>query len=85
MAADPNTAPSPREMRECADMFPDYPDVRRCLDGGAAEIERLRLALEDVYAAQPIWNGGIAKHRPEYLYGFIEELREIAREGLKNG
>lgn len=51
----------------------------------AAEIERLRSVLEDICATQMVWNGGIAKHRPEYLYGFIEELREIAREGLKNG
>ncbi len=49
----------------------------------ATEIERLRQALYDICAAQPLWNGGIARHKPEYLYGFIEELRDIAREALK--
>jgi hypothetical protein len=71
-----STDPKTDEPRGC-------PTPGAC--SAASEIKRLRSALEDVCAAQPIWNGGIAKHRPEYLYGFIEELREIAREGLKNG
>lgn len=48
-----------------------------------AEIMRLRQALYDVAAMHPAWNGGIAPHRPRYLYDFIDELKEVAREALK--
>jgi formate-dependent nitrite reductase cytochrome c552 subunit len=56
--------------------------VREAADAIAAleaENARLRVALEDISQSQPLWNGGVALHTREYLYGYLEELRMIAR------
>lgn len=49
------------------------------------EIERLRMALNDIAVAQMLWNGGVARHKPDRLIDFIQELQEIAARALIDG
>ena len=46
--------------------------------------EKYKLALEDILGMQVIWNGGIVRPSREQLVSLIEQMRETAREALKD-
>jgi len=48
------------------------------------EIERLRQVLDDIASARMLWHGGIGRPPYEQVAGLVQDMKEMARESLKN-
>ena len=49
----------------------------------AREVLRLRLALDDISSAQPIWWGGVGRVPWESLRSLVDQMRATANEALQ--
>lgn len=63
-------------------------EPRGCPTPGAcsalAEIERLRLALEDIAGAQMMWHGGVGRPPYDLVAGHIDCMKQMATEALNH-